>query len=81
MSRERTGIEGGDEVLAALEELGGEASTEEIAEQAGLNSTPVLVAAGKLGKKEMLRIIDTDRPSRGNPRWRLPQVGEAGFGA
>lgn len=79
MSRDLTGVEGGDEVLAALKDLGGEASTEEIAERAEVNSTAALVSLGKLGGKRLVHPVESDRPVRGNPSWRVPEVGEQGF--
>jgi hypothetical protein len=73
-----TGIEHGDQLIEALAELGGEASTDELAEQMALREISTLVAAGKLAKAE--RIIRAESGhKKGNPRWRLPEVGEQGF--
>jgi hypothetical protein len=74
-----TGIEHGDDVLAALQELGGQADTVALAEQAEFDHTATLAAAGKLGKAGFIHLSESDRPSRGNPSWRLPEIGEAGF--
>lgn len=74
----RTGTYGGDEVLAALEDLGGEAQTDEIANRAGLGEVRALTALGALGAKHF--VVKCDRGNKkGNPRWRLPLVGEEGF--
>lgn len=77
MSRSRTGVEHGDEVLSALEDLE-EATTAEIAERAGVTEVAALVAAGKLGKAELIILIESSKPSRGNPRWRMPDSGAQG---
>ena len=73
-----TGVYGGDDVLAALERLDGEAQTDEIAAEAGLGEVRALTALGAIGAKG--RVVKCERGNKkGNPRWRLPVFGEEGF--
>lgn len=74
----RTGVYGGDEVLGALERLGGEAQTDEIAQEASMREVRALTALGAIGAKG--HVVKCERGNKkGNPRWRLPLVGEEGF--
>lgn len=74
----RTGTYGGDDVLAALEDLGGEAQTDEIAREAGLSEVRALTALGAISQKHFVVKCEHGN-KKGNPRWRLPMVGEEGF--
>jgi hypothetical protein len=58
-----------DEVLDALRELGGEASTDEIAKHAGIPGAGALVACGQLRGTKVEAVEERSR--RGNPFWRI----------
>lgn len=69
------------EIVRALEGLGGEASTLEIAEQAGLPPNSTLVTLGQM-RGERVEAIEPESKfykSRGNPTWRFSSVGTAGW--
>lgn len=63
-----------DPVLDALRALGGEASTDAIAERAELGSVEALVACGQLRGTKVEKVEERSR--RGNPYWRI--AGEGG---
>jgi Mn-dependent DtxR family transcriptional regulator len=68
----------GDECLAALEALGGEANTDDIAREVRVGPISALCAMGRLGKKGL--VVKCEKGNKkGNPRWRLPVIGEEGF--
>jgi hypothetical protein len=58
-----------DPVLEALRDLGGEASTEEIAQRSGVGSIGALVTLGQLRGTKVEAVEERSR--KGNPTWRL----------
>lgn len=65
----------GDKVMAALVDLSGEASTDEIAKRAGIGPIGALVTCGQLSAAG--RIAKAEKGSeKGNPRWRVLAPGE-----
>lgn len=74
----KTEIFRGEQVLAALNELEGEANTEAIAERSDLGHVGTLVTCGQLSASGLIHKCSRGN-KRGNPRWRLPVVGEEGY--
>lgn len=58
-----------DLILDALRALGGEASSDAIAEQAGVGPVSALVTCGKLRGTKVEQVEERSR--KGNPTWRL----------
>jgi hypothetical protein len=73
-----TEVVDGDNCLDALRRLGGEASTAEVASEAGLGHIRALVTLGNLGRRKEVVHLPTKRKNA-NPNWRLLQSGEEGF--